>query len=358
MPGNTLGHTFRLATFGESHGQAIGGIIDGCPAGLSIDPGFIRNELDRRRPSVAGTTARHETDEVAFLSGTRDGITLGTPIAFTVMNTAQNNSGYEGLEDIYRPSHADYTYEMKYGVRDYRGGGRASGRETVARVVGGAVAKLLLQRIGVRIDGVIQQIGTECFFGEISGEIVAQACDSPLRCPGREQEQKMHDLIGRAMAEGDTLGGVVAVLVTGVPAGWGEPVFDKLQADLAKAMLSIGTAKGFEYGLGFNSAGLSGSAYNDPMSSEGFLSNHDGGIQGGISNGQDIFFRVGFKPVPSIGTKQQTVDREGHSREISLTGRHDTCHIPRLVVVVEAMAALVLADHCLRNATARMERLA
>jgi chorismate synthase len=352
MPGNTFGYLFRLTTFGESHGAANGGVIDGCPAGISIDYDFIQQELDRRRPVYPGSSSRQEPDRVEFLSGIHKGKTLGTPIGFLVKNIDVQSQDYDDIVDLYRPSHADYTYDIKYGTA-IRGGGRSSGRETVARVVAGSIAKQVLRGSNINISAFISQLG----------DIVADPDPSNISLPGdsrsafgffdRQMEQKALTHIAEARQRGDTLGGTVICLIKGTQPGFGEPVFDKLQADLAKAMLSIGTCKAFEYGLGFSAASWKGSEYNDRMTMKdgkiAFLTNHDGGIQGGISNGEDIIFRVGFKPVSSVKMPQPTVSREGKSAEISISGRHDTCHIPRLVVIVESMAAIVLADHLLRN---------
>jgi chorismate synthase len=333
MSGNSTGKIFRLTTFGESHSPAIGGTIDGCPSGLSIDYEFIQAELDRRKPGYQGSTQRREFDSVEFLSGIVHGKTLGTPLGFIIKNADINWSDYENISHLYRPSHADFTYAMKYGTA-LPGGGRASGRETAARIVGGSVAKLLLRNYGIEINADVAQIGD-----------IAET-------------EKAAELIRIAEAEGDTLGGTVKCLISGVPVGLGEPVFDKLQADLAKAMLSIGSAKAFEYGLGFNASTMKGSEYNDQMTGKDgkvvFLSNNDGGIQGGISNGEEIYFKVGFKPVPSIKISQSTANAKGESAEITIGGRHDTCHVPRLVVIVESMAALVLADHMLRSRVSRL----
>jgi chorismate synthase len=334
MPGNSIGKLFQLTTFGESHSVATGGIIDGCPSGLTIDIDFIRQELNRRKPVYEGSTSRKEADDIEFLSGIDNGITLGTPIGFIIRNTDQKTDDYQDISNAFRPSHADYTYFMKYG-QSGKGGGRASGRETAARVAGGAVAKLFLRNYGVIVHADIETIGSLPF-----------------------NKEKTAELIREAAIAGDTLGGTITCRITGVPVGLGEPVFDKLQADLAKAMLSIGSAKGFEYGKGFAAAKMEGSEYNDLMTvKEGktvFLTNHDGGIQGGISNGQEIFFRVGFKPVPSLFITQPTVNQNGETVKIKITGRHDTCHVPRLIVVVESMAALILADHLLRSKHSRM----
>jgi len=353
MPGNTFGYLFRLTTFGESHGAAIGGVIDGCPSGLSIDLNFIRQELDRRKPVYPGSTARKEPDQVEFLSGILDGITLGTPIGFLVRNIEAKPGDYSEWPRLYRPSHADYTYDKKYRAPLSRGGGRASGRETVARVVAGAIAKLLLKKVNIEISAFISQVGDIIASEDIIRTGGEGILHSPLGFIDGQMEQNAVSLISEAEKTGDTLGGAITCLVKGTPPGLGEPVFDKLHADLAKAMLSIGSAKAFEYGLGFQAATWKGSDYNDQLTGKDgkvvFLTNHDGGIQGGISNGEDIIFRVGFKPVPSIKMPQQTANRSGNSSEISITGRHDTCHIPRLVVIVESMAAIVLADHLLRN---------
>jgi chorismate synthase len=334
MPGNSIGKIFQLITFGESHSQFVGGVIEGCPSGLSIDFDFIRAELVRRKPLYQGSTARKEADEVEFISGIYNGITLGIPIGFIIRNTDLKTSDYQDISDTFRPSHADYTYFMKYGQAG-KGGGRASGRETASRVVGGAVAKLFLINYGIEIHADVESIGGFPFDKEKTGELIREAGES-----------------------GDTLSGTIICRIKGMPVGLGEPVFDKLQADLAKAMLSIGSAKAFEYGLGFIAAKMKGSEYNDQMTAKdgktAFLTNHDGGIQGGISNGEEIYFRVGFKPVPSILIQQSTINQQGEPVEIKISGRHDTCHVPRLPVVVEAMAALVLADHLLRNAGSRL----
>ena len=364
MPGNTFGKIFRLTTFGESHGYSTGGIIDGCPAGLSIDMAFIRDELQRRSSVYLGSTARNEPDDIAFLSGIRDGVTLGTPIAFQVRNLKGQDADYEALADVYRPSHADFTYDRKYGIRDHRGGGRASGRETVARVVGGAIAKMLLATIQIEVQAAVTRIGNAAMPEDpdsIISAIKMQPELSVLQCPVAEVERKMLEQIEMAVASGDTVGGEIFCVIGGVPPGWGEPVFDKLQAQLASAMMSIGTAKGFEYGLGFGAARMRGSRHNDQMKLQdgqpAFITNTDGGIQGGISNGQEIYFRVGFKPVPSVKSLQKTVDNRGSETEVIISGRHDVCHVPRLVVIVEAMAALVLADQWLRNQSSRVDLL-
>jgi chorismate synthase len=348
MPGNSIGYLFRLTTFGESHGPAIGGVIDGCPAGLEIDTEFIQSELARRKPLYPGSTGRKEPDNVEFLSGILNGKTLGSPIAYIIRNVDVKSSSYDEISGHYRPSHADFTYEKKYGTAFASGGGRASGRETAARVVAGSIAKLLLKKTGIEISAYISQLGN---MFAVPGNVFR----SPLGFASEEMEREAVSLIMEAERQGDTLGGTISCVISGTLPGLGEPVFDKLPADLAKAMLSIGSAKAFEYGLGFAAASLKGSEYNDRMTvKEGritFLSNNDGGIQGGISNGEDILFRVGFKPVPSVKMPQDMVNKEGENSEITISGRHDTCHIPRLVVIVESMAALVMADHYLRNST-------
>jgi chorismate synthase len=357
MPGNTFGYLFRLTTFGESHGAATGGMIDGCPSGISIDLDFIQQELDRRKPVYPGSSARKEPDQVEFLSGIINGRTLGTPIGFLVKNTKAQPGEYENLAELYRPSHADYTYDKKYGTTVCSGGGRASGRETVARVVAGAIAKLILKSSDIEIMAFISQVGSIVAGSNLSEDFLSGGLRSKLGFFDKQMELRALSLIAEAEKSGDTVGGTIICLVKGAPPGLGEPVFDKLQADLAKAMLGIGSAKAFEYGLGFSAASWKGSDYNDQMTmQEGkvtFLTNHDGGIQGGISNGEDIVFRVGFKPVPSVRLPQATVNKKGEPAEITISGRHDTCHIPRLVVIVESMAALVLADHLLRNSASR-----
>jgi chorismate synthase len=357
MPGNTFGYLFRLTTYGESHGAAIGGVIDGCPAGISIDYDFIQQELDRRKPVYPGSTPRKETDHVEFLSGIQEGKTLGTPIGFLIRNLDAQNRDYEELTDIYRPSHADYTYDRKYGTSSCNGGGRASGRETVARVVAGSVAKLILKASNIDISAFISQLGRIVADPDPSNISLAGNLRSALGFFDEKMEKRALEHIAETRQSGDTIGGTIICLINWTPAGLGEPVFDKLQADLAKAMLSIGSCKAFEYGLGFSAASWKGSDYNDQMTGKDgkiiFLSNHDGGIQGGISNGEEIIFRVGFKPPPSLKIAQHTVNRQGEPAAIAISGRHDTCHVPRLVVIVESMAAIVLADHLLRNSASR-----
>lgn len=353
MAGNKTGVLFTLTSFGESHGPAIGGVIDGCPSGLEIDHDFIRSEMQKRKPNVfPASTARVEDDDVEFLSGIFNGKTTGAPIAFILKNKNQNSLEYEGLKEIYRPSHADFVYEQKYGIRDYRGGGRSSARETAVRVAAGAIAKLFLRQNAIEVFAWVSQIGTCRVESSYSPEFRIIAEESVLRCPDKERESEMLSLIRCAAEEGDSLGGCVNAVVAGVPVGLGEPVFDKLHADLAKAMMSINAAKGFEYGDGFEAASMKGSEHNDAFIVRDdkviTATNHSGGIQGGISNGNDISFRVAFKPVPSISKLQKTTNQQREEVEIGLRGRHDVCVVPRAVAVVEAMAALVIADHLLR----------
>ncbi len=361
MAGNTFGKLFTLTTFGESHGEALGGIIDGCPAGLNIDPEFIQQELDRRRPGQSHiVTQRKESDKAEFLSGIFEGKTTGTPIGFIVRNENQKSKDYEHNLDVYRPSHADYTYDAKYGMRDHRGGGRSSARETVSRVVAGAVAKLILKQNGISIKAYTSQVGdikllkkyTELDLDKIETNIV--------RCPDELIAETMIHKIEQVRKAGDTIGGVISCVVKGTPAGLGEPVFDKLHADLGKAMLSINAVKGFEYGSGFEGVKMNGSQHNDVFTAQnGVIStktNHSGGIQGGISNGADIYFNVAFKPVATIMQLQETVNSKGEAATIMGKGRHDPCVLPRAVPIVEAMAALVLVDHLLRNQSLVLSR--
>lgn len=356
---NTFGQLFRLTTFGESHGAGIGGIIDGCPAGLPIDIAFIQYELDRRRPGQSKiTTPRNETDQVEFFSGIFEGITTGVPIGFFVKNKDQHSSDYNNLKDIFRPSHADYTYSQKYGVRDHRGGGRSSARETIARVVGGAVAKLLLKHQGISIQAYVNSVG------EIELDIPYQQLDllqtetNIVRCPHAETAEKMIARIEQAGHNHDTVGGTISCVIQGVPAGWGSPVFKKLHADLGFAMLGINAVKGFEYGSGFAGTKLNGSEHNDIFVNDAgkikTLTNHSGGIQGGISNGEDIYLKVAFKPIATLLQEQKTVDIHNNETTINPKGRHDPCVLPRAVPIVESMAALVLADHFLISKTSKL----
>jgi len=354
MPGNSFGEIFRITTFGESHGKAIGVVIDGCPAGLELDLDFIQQELDRRKPGQSAiTTQRKESDTFEILSGVFEGKTLGSPIAVIINNEDQKPEDYAHLKDAFRPSHADFTYEMKYGIRDYLGGGRASARETAARVIAGAIAKQLLKKEGIEIAAYVSAVGKIKAAKNYQQLDLSKTDASIVRCPDEETASKMIALIEETKKQGDTVGGIVTCVIKNPPVGVGEPVFDKLHADLGKAMLSINAVHGFEYGSGFEGTTQNGSQNNDVFekNSEGKIvtqTNHSGGIQGGISNGMDIYFKVAFKPVATIMQSQASVDKEGNETEIKGKGRHDPCVVPRAVPIVEAMAALVLADHLLR----------
>ena len=348
---NTFGNVFRLTSFGESHGQAVGGIIDGCPSGIEMDLVFIQNELDRRRPGQSHiTTSREEGDKVSFLSGVFEGKTTGAPIAFTIFNKNQHSSDYDNLKNIYRPSHADYTYAQKYGNRDHRGGGRSSARETIARVVAGAVAKLILKKLSIKVIAYTSQVGNIMLDSDYSKLDFSQIESTPVRCPNLEKANEMIKLIEVVKADGDTIGGVVTCIIEGVPVGLGEPVFGKLHAALGSAMLGINAVKGFEYGQGFD-LNKRGSEVNDEFYNDNrkikIRTNNSGGIQAGISNGQDIYFRVAFKPVSTILRDQKTVDKSGKDTSIKAQGRHDPCVLPRAVPIVEAMAALTILDYYL-----------
>jgi chorismate synthase len=343
MPANTFGEIFRLTTFGESHGPSIGGIIDGMPAGIEIDLSFIQDQLDRRKPGQSDITSpRKESDIVEILSGVFEGKSTGTPIGFIIKNKDQQSGDYDHLKEVYRPGHADFTYEAKYGTRDHRGSGRASARETACRVVGGAFAQLLLKKVNVSITGfvsAVHEIQIPNDF-ELNKSLIEQ---SLVRCPDPTTSEKMIALIQQMKEEGDSVGGMVTCICENVPAGWGEPVFDKLNAKLAQAMLSINAVKGFEVGVGFAATVKKGSEHNDALVN-GEYTNHDGGIQGGISNGRPVVFNVGFKPVSTISKPQQTLNKSGEEITLEAKGRHDPCVVPRAVPIVEAMAALVLAD--------------
>ena len=350
---NSFGQIFTVTTFGESHGPALGVVIDGLPAGVEIDSEFLRSEMARRKPGQSDvSTARKESDEPEILSGVFEGKSTGTPLTILIRNSDQHSSDYSAIKDIYRPGHADFSFEKKYGIRDYRGGGRSSGRETCARVAAGAVAKMFLRRFGISVRACAVQIGTVSA-GQIDWSVVET---NPVRCGDQTAAEKMHELIREAAAKEDSVGGVVCCEIQGVPAGLGEPVFDKFDALLAHAMLSIGGVKGFEIGSGFRAASSFGSENNDEMAPGGFLSNNAGGILGGISNGNTISFRVAVKPTPSIFAPQKTVDRAGNPVEVKIRGRHDPCLVPRVVPVVEAMAALTTADLFLRSRLNRMDR--
>lgn len=349
MAGNTIGKLFRLTTFGESHGEAIGGVIDGCPPGIELDFQAIQNELDRRKPGQSAiVTQRKEDDKVQFLSGLFEGKTTGAPIGFIVPNTNQKSEDYSHIKDVYRPSHADYVYDKKYGIRDYRGGGRSSARETISRVVGGAIAKQVIPNI--KINAFVSSVGDIFIDKPYQALDFSQTESNAVRCPDMATAARMEEYIKQIRKEGDTVGGTITCVIQNVPIGLGEPVFDKLHAELGKAMLSINAVKGFEYGSGFCGARMKGSEHNDLFNSDGSTkSNLSGGIQGGISNGMDIYFRVAFKPVATIMQTQQTIDSAGNSIEMQGKGRHDPCVVPRAVPIVEAMAALIIADFQLIN---------
>ena len=354
MAGNTFGIFFKLTTFGESHGEAMGGVIDGCPAGVSIDLDAIENQMMRRRPGQSEiVTQRKEADTVRFLSGIFEGKTTGAPIGFIIENTNQKSADYTHIKDSYRPSHADYTFDKKYGHRDYRGGGRSSARETASRVAAGAIASQLLGAIS--ITGYVSSVG------DLTLEKPYQKLDfntvdsNVVRCPDAEMASKMIAKIKEVKKQGDTIGGIITCVIQNVPVGLGEPVFDKLHAQLGKAMLSINAVKGFEFGSGFKGATMNGSEHNDLFNQDGTTkSNQSGGVQGGISNGMDIYFRVAFKPVATIMQKQQTINSKGEKVEMQGKGRHDPCVVPRAVPIVEAMAALTIADFWLANKLSKL----
>ncbi|RKS20452.1 chorismate synthase [Flavobacterium endophyticum] len=349
MAGNSFGNLFRVTTFGESHGEALGGIIDGCPPGIALDFEAIQFEMSRRKPGQSAiVTQRREDDEVQFLSGIFEGKTTGTPIGFIIPNTNQKSDDYSHIKDNYRPSHADYVYEKKYGIRDYRGGGRSSARETASRVVAGAIAKQVIPDI--KINAFVSSVGDIFIDKPYQALDFSKTESNPVRCPDEATAKKMEDYIREIRKEGDTVGGTVTCVIQNVPIGLGEPVFDKLHAELGKAMLSINAVKGFEYGSGFCGAKMRGSEHNDLYNPDGTTqSNLSGGIQGGISNGMDIYFRVAFKPVATIMQKQEMLDAQGNIVEMQGKGRHDPCVVPRAVPIVEAMAALVIADYYLFN---------
>lgn len=351
MAGNIFGNAFRLTTFGESHGPALGGVIDGCPAGITLDMEDIQEELNRRKPGQSAiVTQRKEPDEVHFYSGVFEGKTTGTPIGFAIYNTNQKSKDYSHIKDSYRPSHADYVYEKKYGVRDYRGGGRSSARETASRVVAGAVAKQMLS--GITITAYVSAVGDLRLEEHYSNLDFSLIESNPVRCPHPKTAAAMEDYIKSVRKDGDTVGGVVSCVVQNVPVGLGEPVFDKLHAALGGAMLSINAVKGFEYGSGFAGAAMRGSAHNDLYNEDGSTkTNYSGGIQGGITNGMDIYFNVAFKPVATIMQSQETLNNSGEMVDMQGKGRHDPCVVPRAVPIVEAMTALVLADFTLLQRT-------
>ena len=361
---NTFGQIFRLTTFGESHGEAVGGVIDGMPAGIDIDLDFIQQELNRRRPGQSKiTTSRNEPDQVELLSGVFEGKSTGCPIGFIVRNTNQHSQDYENMRCLFRPSHADYTYQQKYGVRDHRGGGRSSARITISRCVGGALAKLVLRQLGISVQAYTSQVGNIALERDYKLYDLSLTETNAVRCPNPEKAAEMEALITQVKAAGDTIGGVITCVVEGCPVGLGEPEFGKLHATLGAAMLSINAVKGFEYGEGFDGVTARGSEQNDVFipqevptpSREGAcggittVTNHSGGIQGGISNGQDIYFRVAFKPVATLLKEQETVDKEGNPTTLTARGRHDPCVLPRAVPIVEAMTSMTILDHFMLN---------
>lgn len=358
---NSIGKIFRLTTFGESHGAAVGGVIDGYPSGIEVDLDFIQAELDRRRPGQSHlTTSRKESDKVEILSGLFEGKSTGTPIGFVVRNENQNSADYDDLKDVYRPSHADYTYQAKYGIRDYRGGGRSSARETLARVVAGAFAKIALRQLGVKITAYTSQVGHIALPPYPADFDLTQIEKNPVRCPDPQYAEAMEQLIAQVKSEGDTIGGVITCLIQGCPPGLGEPVFGKLHAELGAAMLSINAVKGFDYGTGFDGVTQRGSQQNDcfvPNSQKNeyakvsVATNRSGGVQGGISNGEEIYFRVAFKPIATLLQTQSTINRDGEKVLLKARGRHDPCVLPRAVPIVEAMAAMVILDNYMLNNT-------
>ncbi len=352
---NTTGRIFRLTTFGESHGEAIGGVVDGMPAGIPIDLDFIQQELNRRRPGQSSiTTSRNEADKVELLSGVFEGKSTGCPIGFIVRNTNQHSNDYDNMRQLFRPSHADYTYTQKYGLRDHRGGGRSSARITISRCVAGALAKLVLRQLGIQITAYTSQVGTIALDNDYHRYNLSLTESNDVRCPDQQKAEEMIQLIQQVKAEGDTIGGTITCVIQGCPVGLGEPEFGKLHAQLGAAMLSINAVKGFEYGEGFAGVTQRGSEQNDifTVGSDSAVTtetNHSGGIQGGISNGQDIYFRVAFKPVATLLREQNTVDIHGQATKLTARGRHDACVLPRAVPVVEAMAAITILDAYLVN---------
>ncbi|MDB5283322.1 MAG: chorismate synthase [Bacteroidota bacterium] len=361
MAGNSFGEIFRITTFGESHGAAIGVVIDGCPAGLELDLNFIQHELDRRKPGQSAiTTQRKESDTFEILSGIFEGKTIGSPIAAIIKNEDHKPEDYTHLKEAYRPSHADFTYQAKYGIRDYRGGGRSSARETAARVIAGAIAKQLLTKEGIEVAAYVSSVGTIQLEKNYQQLDLTKTDSNIVRCPDEQTADKMIAHIQDVRAKGDTVGGIITCVIKNCPVGLGEPVFDKLHADLGKAMLSINAVHGFEYGSGFAGTRKFGSEHNDEFTQNAekkivTKTNNSGGIQGGISNGMDIYFNVAFKPVATLMQSQNTVNAEGEEVEIKGKGRHDPCVVPRAVPIVEAMAALVLVDHLLRTKIAKVQ---
>jgi len=351
MGGNTIGTLFRVTTWGESHGEALGAVVDGCPAGLPLSEADVQKEMDRRKPGRGpGTTTRQETDRVRILSGVFEGETTGTPIHLLVENRDVRSDDYESLRNVYRPGHGDFTYDRKYGIRDHRGGGRASGRETAARVAAGAVARKILDPLGVSVAAFTKELGGI----EARGDDLSEIERNSLFCPDGTAVLRMEKRLEEARKEGDSIGGIVEIRIRGCPAGLGEPVFDKMDADLAKALMSIGAVKGVEVGAGLEAARMTGSQCNDPLRPGGFVSNHAGGILAGITTGAEIVLRAACKPIASIGRPQETIDRDGNPVMLTIRGRHDVSVIPRVVPVCEAMVRIVLADHLLRQKAVRL----
>ncbi len=359
--GSSIGKLFKLTTFGESHGSMIGGVIEGCPSGLKLNIEAIQSDLDRRRPGQSKvTTSRNESDQVQIVSGIFEGITTGSPIGFLIPNKNAKSKDYSNIKDVYRPSHADYTFDEKYGIRDYKGGGRSSARETATRVVAGAIAKQLLGHYNIDLAAYVCSVGQLEISNKIHDidTIRAKASLNIVRCPDEEAAEKMIDLITQLKSKGDSVGGQIFCVINGVVAGLGDPVFDKLHADLSKAMLSINAVKGFEYGSGFEGSKMLGSQHNDVFENKSgkvsTVTNNSGGIQGGISNGQPIYFKVAFKPVATILSPQKSINKKKENIELKVNGRHDPCVVPRAVPIVEAMAAIVLIDHLLRNRAVKL----
>ncbi len=354
MAGNTFGNFYKLTSFGESHGKAVGGVIEGVMPGTDIDLDFIQSELNRRRPGQSAiTTPRDEKDKVEILSGVMDGKATGTPMGFLIWNADQRSNDYGNIKDVYRPSHADYTYQQKYGIRDHRGGGRSSARETVARVVAGAVAKLILKKYGVQINAYTSQVGAIKLEKSYQEMDLAKAEENMVRCPDAEVAQRMIDYIDQVRQDKDSVGGVITCVIKNVPVGLGEPVFDKFHAEMGKAMLSINAVKGFEYGMGFKACDIKGSEHNDEFYMDGdrvrTKTNRSGGVQGGITNGEDVYMNVAFKPIATILKEQHTVNKQGEEVASTVKGRHDPCVLPRAVPIVEAMAAIVMVDMIYMN---------
>ena len=353
---NSFGKIFKITTYGESHGVGVGVIIDGCPAGVKVDEALIQAEMQRRKPGQSKiTTQRKEEDVVEILSGVFDGMTTGTPVALAIRNTNQKSKDYAHIKDSFRPSHADFTYQEKYGVRDYRGGGRSSARETAARVAAGAIAKMYAQKAGVKVQAYVSQVGSLKLDKSYQEMDLDKAEENIVRCPDPQTAEQMIQHIDETRKNRDTIGGIVSCVITGTPVGLGEPVFDKLHAILGQAMLSINAVKGFEYGSGFEGVKMYGLEHNDPFKSEDgkveTTTNHSGGVQGGISNGQDIYFNVAFKPIATIMNDQESIDKDGNTIVVEGKGRHDPCVVPRAVPIVEAMTALTIADFMLRAKT-------